>query len=195
MYPGVRYLPPAARGDVLRASERFAAVLLIDGVFHHDLAPTPKEVFAACGRTRMSGAASMGALRAAECARYGMRPLGAITRWYLRGRIDGDDEVAVLVDPREQRALSVPMVNVRFALWLALRRGLLSREQRDEAIARARSVFYMERTWDDVVEAVPEKVRVPVMRLALAEGDLKRADARFALRCAVRDHQRFCLRE
>src|SRR5690348_7978990 len=96
---GVAYVPPASRGDLLHASESHDMILLIDGVFHHDLAPSPKETFETCRRTRLYGAASMGALRAAECAPYGAVPLGAIATWYAREIIDGDDEVAVLVDP------------------------------------------------------------------------------------------------
>ncbi|MDP9017418.1 MAG: TfuA-like protein, partial [Candidatus Eremiobacteraeota bacterium] len=123
---GVRYLPPAARGSIESARVEFDALLLIDGVFHHDLAPSPTEVFAACKHVTMFGAASMGALRAAECWPFGMIPLGIIARWYIAERIDGDDEVAQLVDPQTQGGLTVPLVNVRFVAWLARRRGLLS---------------------------------------------------------------------
>src|SRR5579862_5853232 len=80
----VTYLPPAARHDVLRAAEEFDAVLLIDGVFHHDVAPSPGECYASLEHARMFGASSMGALRAVECAPYGFTPLGAIASWYLR---------------------------------------------------------------------------------------------------------------
>ena len=119
---GVDYLPPASRGDVERAAREYDAVLLIDGVFHHDLAPSPKECYAALAQARMFGAASMGALRAAECAPYGFTPLGAIAGWYARDVIDGDDEVAVLTHPEKHEALSVPLVNVRYVARLAHRR-------------------------------------------------------------------------
>jgi len=47
----------------------------------------------------------MGALRAAECgARTASFRSAPIANWYARGTIDGDDEVAVLVDPAAQRA-------------------------------------------------------------------------------------------
>lgn len=184
---GVVYLPPAARGDVERASHQYSDVLLIDGVFHYDLAPSPKEIFGALARCRLSGASSMGALRAAECARYGMAAVGAIALWYLHERIDGDDEVAVLVDPRSQRSLTVPLVNVRHTMRLAVRRGLLGRDEAEHAISRARSIYYMERTWDDVLEGVPAPVRGAIESIARSMlGDLKRLDARFAVRRALR---------
>jgi hypothetical protein len=183
---GATYLPPAARGDVERASQEFDAVLLIDGVFHHDLAPSPKECYAAARSARCFGAASMGALRAAECAPYGFTPLGIIARWYVNEVIDGDDEVAVLVDPSNQRALTVPCVNVRYVAWLARRRGLLSRDESNRLVSESRGMYYMDRTWEDVLALVPAAARSAVADIALREGDLKRHDARFALRAALR---------
>jgi hypothetical protein len=183
----VTYLPPAARHDVLRAAEDYDAVLLIDGVFHHDLAPSPKECYASLEHARMFGASSMGALRAVECAPYGFTPLGAIAGWYLREVIDGDDEVAVLTNPATHEAMTVPMVNVRYVARLAMRRGLLSREERQHMVQGARDVFYMDRTWEDVLERVPLRAREAVNHIALAEGDLKNHDARFALRRALRE--------
>jgi len=183
---GVTYEPPAARGDVERAAAAYDAILLIDGVFHHDLAPSPKEVYNALAHVRLFAASSMGALRGAECAPYGAVPLGIIARWYVAEVIDGDDEVAVLVDPATQRALTVPSVNVRYVAWLARRRGVLSRAEAEAMIVKARDVFYMDRSWEDVVAAAPERAREQIRAIAAREGDLKRHDARFALRSTLR---------
>ncbi len=186
----VTYLPPAARGDVERAAREYDAVLLIDGVFHHDLAPSPKECFAALRDARLFGAASMGALRAVECAPYGFTPLGAIAGWYASGAIDGDDEVAVLTHPQSLEALTVPLVNVRYLARLAHHRGLLTAPERGELIARARAIFYMDRTWDDVVGLAPLPARKAIAVLAERFGDLKRWDARFAMRRVLRALER-----
>lgn len=183
---GVTYLPPASRHDVTNAAEHFDGLLMIDGVFHHDLAPSPKEVYAACGVVRMFGSCSMGALRAAECHPYGMVPLGIIVRWYISETIDGDDEVALLVHPQKQVALSVPLVNVRYVAWLARRRALLTPSESTAFIERARQVFYMERSWDDVYACAPGPVRNDIRSLAQRYGDLKRWDARFSLHSAAR---------
>jgi hypothetical protein len=182
----VTYLLPAARGDVLRAAETFDAVLLVDGVFHHDLAPAPKEIYEVCRRVPFFGASSMGALRAAECAPYGAVALGAIAAWYVREVIDGDDEVAVLVDPETQTALTVPSVNVRYVARLARRRGILDALEAEALVRRSRDIFYMERTWDGVLSLVPSGARAAVRAIAEREGDLKRWDARFALRSVLR---------
>jgi ribosomal protein S12 methylthiotransferase accessory factor len=186
----VTYLPPATRGDVERAAREHDIVLLIDGVFHHDLAPSPKECYAALSYARMFGASSMGALRAAECAPYGFTALGAIAGWYARDVIDGDDEVAVLTHPERHEALSVALVNVRYVARVAHRRGLLDSHERDMLIARARAVFYMDRTWDDVIELAPRATREELAEIARQYGDLKRMDARFALRTVLRARAR-----
>ncbi len=128
----------------------------------------------------------MGALRAAECAPYGFLPLGAIARWYQFEYIDGDDEVAVAVDPRTQRALSVPSVNVRYVARLARRRGILSQEEAAALVDAARDVFYADRAWDDVIALAPRAAAGRVREIAEREGDLKRWDARFALRSVLR---------
>jgi hypothetical protein len=181
--PGVTYAPPAARGDVARAADAYDAILLLDGVFHHELAPTPKEVLAAARRVPLYGAASMGALRAVECRPYGAVALGAIARWYLHGTIDGDDEVAVAMHPQTHAALSVPAVNVRYVAWLAVRRGILSPSGARDWIAGARTtIFYAERSWPGAVACAPASTRSALLDIARSEGDLKRWDARFALR-------------
>ena len=184
--PGFVYRPPASRGDVEAAAERYDAIVLIDGVFHHDLAPSPKECLAACRRVPMIGAASMGALRAAECWPYGLRPIGAIARWYIREIIDGDDEVAVLVHPETQRAITVPSVNVRYVAWLARRRGLLDVKEAGAFVTGARDVYYMDRSWESALEFAPADRRGAIRAIAQDEGDLKRWDARFAMRASAR---------
>lgn len=186
MHAGVTYLPPASRGDIENAVEQFDALLLIDGVFHHDLAPSPKEVYAACRQIRMFGAASMGALRAAECWPFGMTPLGIIARWYISEVIDGDDEVAVLVHPERQHALTVPSVNVRYVARLAQRRGILDGDEAHRLVLEGRGVFYMDRSWEDVVACAPAHARDSVRHLTGTRGDLKRLDARFALKSTMR---------
>lgn len=184
--PQLTYLPPASRNDVLAAARKYDAVLLIDGVFHHDLAPSPKECYASLAHARMFGASSMGALRAAECAPYGFTPLGTIANWYTSEVIDGDDEVAVLTHPQTHDALTVPLVNVRYVARLAQRRGLLTTQEEHDLIEGVRAVFYMDRTWEDVFAHTPVHARDAIADIARREGDLKRWDARFSLRSVLR---------
>ena len=104
--------------------------------------------------------------------------------------IDGDDEVAVLAHPERHEALSVALVNVRYVARIAHRRGLLDVAQRDALIEGARRVFYMDRTWDDVAEFAPPAARDAILEIARRYGDLKRCDARFALRTLLRWRER-----
>jgi hypothetical protein len=186
-FPGVEYFAPAKRGDVEGAANDFDAILLIDGVFADALSTTPKEMLRACTRTRVFGAASMGALRAAECRTHGAVPLGAIAAMYARGVLEGDDEVAVLMHPSTFAALTVPSVNVRYVAWLARRRSILDAAAAATWTAAARErIFYAERSWTGALELAPVAARAALDGIARREGDLKRWDARFALRCMQR---------
>jgi hypothetical protein len=187
MHAGLVYFAPAKRGELEAAAHTFDAVLLIDGVFHQDFPTTPKEMLRACSQTRLFGAASMGALRAAECRPFGAIPLGAIAQWYARGIIEGDDEVAVLVHPMTFAALTVPSVNVRYVARLAQRRGILTPADSAQWVADARTqIFFADRSWPAVLDLAPHAARAALRNIARREGDLKRWDARFALRRMLR---------
>src|SRR5690349_19745459 len=98
--PDALYLPPARCGDglqSLRLSPR--ALLIIDGTFERTPAVWHKEIGLALERrVPVFGAASMGALRAAEMEDFGMIGIGSIFRDYRDGRLVDDDEVAVIHD-------------------------------------------------------------------------------------------------
>ena len=78
---------PAGRGDVLRAlSTQPRALVLIDGYFHRVPAVTHQELlYALDAGVPVFGAASMGALRAAELERFGMTGVGRIFAAYRDG--------------------------------------------------------------------------------------------------------------
>jgi hypothetical protein len=180
------YLPSAARGDVEAAAGEFDAIVLIDGVFLEDLAPSPKEVLAACRDVPLYGASSIGALRAVECAPYGAHPLGVVARWFASGRIDGDDEVALNFDARSGRPLSVPLVNVRYFIRTAVHCNLITAPEAGAIFAAARAAFYADRAWADVLMPIAEPRRTMLQKFAERHGDLKRLDAVTALRSVAR---------
>src|SRR5688572_24185459 len=78
--PGLDLRPPARRDDLYRAREGGAwGFLLIDGVFMQDDAVSPREVVDVLDDGALVvGAASMGALRAADCWPAGARGIGLI---------------------------------------------------------------------------------------------------------------------
>ncbi|MGW4821974.1 TfuA-like protein [Streptomyces sp. NPDC004227] len=193
--PGVRVWPPAQHGDLFQASIRKAdTAVIIDGVYHQAPALRHKEILAAMGRgVRVIGAASIGALRAAELAPFGMLGLGSVFTAYVRGEIDGDDEVAVgQVPDGERAALSWPLVNLRHVVQLAQSAGLLGGERAAALLADLRAVYYPQRT-AGAVRAVCHRRGEREFARWLAEqrehdpcfGDLKRADALSAMRTAL----------
>ena len=128
------YLPPVAEGDVYRAAcTQPAAIGIIDGYFEVIPAVWHKEILYALKQgIHVFGASSMGALRAAELAAFGMEGVGAVFEAYRDGRLEDDDEVAVLHGPAEvgYPALSEAMVNIRRTLAEAAAAGIIGAEIR-----------------------------------------------------------------
>ena len=116
-------------------------IVLIDGLFHGVPAVWQREIVAAMDDgIEVLGASSMGALRAAELAHYGMVGHGTIFGWYRDGVIDGDDEVALLHGDAADGflPLSEPLVNLRATLARAVDAEVVSRVCR--AMGGARSL-------------------------------------------------------
>ncbi|MEV5432714.1 TfuA-like protein [Streptomyces sp. NPDC052701] len=193
--PGIRVRPPARHGDLFDPAIRSGdTALIIDGVYHQAPALRHKEILAAMGRgVRVIGAASIGALRAAELTRFGMLGVGRIYAAYAQGEIDGDDEVAVgQVPDGEFGALTWPVVNLRHILQLARSAGVVDGERAARLLAALRAVYYPQRTWA-AVRAVCHRQGEIKFASWVAErraqdehfGDLKRADALAAVRTAL----------
>jgi hypothetical protein len=180
LLPHADFRPPVAMGDVLLACEAGARhIALIDGFFENRPAVFHKEIlFALAQGCRVYGAASMGALRAAELAVFGMEGIGAIYQAYAEGRLEDDDEVAVTHAPAELafRPLSEAMVNIRATLAAAMEAGVLAPTQADQIAYAAKRLPYKERQW-----SVLEPLFAPAFADWLAHHgavDAKGADAR-----------------
>lgn len=202
--PAARFLPPAARGDIYRAARDLAprAILLIDGVFHRRRAVWHREILWALSRgIAVFGAASMGALRAAELAAYGMRGIGRIHGAYAAGRLapfddafDDDAEVAVAHGPDELGAqpLTVALVDLRCLFADAMTAGSITPTQCRDLVARCAAIFFAERTPDSVRDVIAtadlaEDARAMLAaRLADPAHATKRADAIAALEAVAR---------
>ncbi|MFD3556864.1 TfuA-like protein [Streptomyces goshikiensis] len=193
--PGVRARPPVRHGDLFDTSIRAGdTAAIIDGVYHQAPALRHKEILAAIGRgVRVIGAASIGALRAAELAPYGMLGIGSIYTAYVRGDIEGDDEVAVGQAPDGAwDALTWPLVNVRHVLALAEAAGVIDTERAITLLAALRAIYYPHRTWA-AARAVCQREGETSFVDWLARqreqdryfGDLKRTEALAAVRTAL----------
>ncbi|MDQ3370893.1 MAG: TfuA domain-containing protein, partial [Myxococcota bacterium] len=150
LLPGALIAPPVAVGDVLRLARRRGSlrrIAIIDGYFERMAAVWHKEILCALERgIAVWGAASMGALRAAELAPFGMTGVGAVYRDFARGTLTADDEVAVAHLPAEYgyRATSDALVNLRDGI---ARAPMLTAPTRARLVALVAARFYRERSW------------------------------------------------
>ncbi len=183
-FEGIEYLPPVKQGDVYKAAQRNpAAIGIIDGYFDGMPAVWHKEIlWAICQGIAVFGGASMGALRAAEMEAFGMRGVGRIFEEYRSGRLEDDDEVALVHGPAEigYPALSEPMVNVRATLDRARGEKILSAEEADMVAARAKDIFYKDRNWEVILSELSfDGAKKDSLSKWLSTGktDLKQEDA------------------
>jgi hypothetical protein len=154
--PDIDWRPPVRQGDLHRvALGRPAVIGVIDGYF--EVTPTVwhKEIlWAMMQGIYVYGAASIGALRAAELDTFGMKGIGRIYEDFRDGVLEDDDEVAVLHGPEElgYPALTEAMVNIRATLAAAAVRKIISAGFAAELTAIAKQHFYKERTYQAILQ-------------------------------------------
>lgn len=192
---GVTFRPPAACGDLARvvldaAPGQVPRVIgLIDGLFETTASPWHKEIIWVMRQgVRVLGAASMGAIRAAELAPFGMTGIGAVFAAYCSGEIEADDEVAVQHGPPEAGCpvLTEALVNIRATLARARDEAVIDAGTHDAIIALARALHFKQRSWPRLLGAAPA-LRDWVAANAI---DVKAADARLLVQAvAGRDWQ------
>lgn len=158
----VRYLPPAKQGDILSVAMQFQpkVIGLIDGTFMQTLSVWHKEILYAIDQGIMVlGASSMGALRAAETADFGMIGIGKIFELYRNGSVIDDDEVVLIHGPAEEGyiPLSLPLINIRFTFERAKIEKKISAEVCDAFFAIAQALFYPERTVENIAQSARKK--------------------------------------
>lgn len=184
-------LPPARAGDVFAVlPRRPLAIALVDGVFEGAPSVWHHELLAALGAgVAVFGGGSMGALRAAELWPFGMVGVGRIFAWYRDGVVNDDDEVALYHAPaqRGSRPFTLPLVDVRHAVALAVERGVARPAEARALIRAAASLHFGERTWPAILRGA----RLPARRALLlapflrSAPSLKAADARATIRAAA----------
>ncbi|MEO1056848.1 MAG: TfuA-like protein [Actinomycetota bacterium] len=154
--PDATFLPPAGQFDLISAARRYAprVIGLIDGYFHQQMAVWHKEILVALSEgIYVFGASSMGAMRAAELAPYGMRGIGQVYDWYQSGTVDRDDEVAIVHSDADSgyRPLSEPMVNIRATIDDARTGGVIDSRDGDRLVEAGLALPYADRTIRTVV--------------------------------------------
>ncbi len=184
------YLPPASRGHVYRATlKRPRAIGIIDGYFENAPSVWHKEILWAMSQgIHVFGAGSMGALRAAELAAFGMVGIGSVFEAYRNGQIEDDDEVAVEHGPKETGYVSTDaMVNIRATLSAATAANVVNPETSTRLLEIAKALFFKHRSYSRILERA-EHDNLPVSELNgirnwLPKGriDQKKDDARAML--------------
>ena len=195
------YLQPAAQGDILLAAHAFRprAMVLIDGQFEDRPAVRHKEILWAMAQgIVVIGAASMGALRAAELHDFGMVGVGLIYRWYRRWALSSlrdvrgsplalapDDAVAVHSGPAELGFLQLTdsLVDLQRTFSALMRNSVITRAERTLLTTMARNLNFRDRTLAAVLGAAGWPYD-RIQGLGRTGTSQKRQDALLALRTA-----------
>ncbi|WP_201861592.1 TfuA-like protein [Microvirga soli] len=175
------YAAPAEQGDIVKTidSLRPRIIVLIDGAFGSVPTVRHKEILWALAQgVEIFGAASLGALRAAELTGCGMKGYGLIYRWYRSVPFADDDEVAVAMAPSElgAGALSDALIDMRITFNRAAHAGIVSPNLRDQLVRIARTTHFLERSYSHVLTR------------AEAEGSERYAPSLRNLQVWLRDH-------
>lgn len=154
--------PPASLGAVYRAWEAgYRRIAIVDGYFGNVPSVWHKEILYVMSEgAEVWGAASTGALRAAELYEFGMKGVGRIFRLYRRNSITDDDEVCVehAVSELGYMPLTVPVINLRFTLRLLRRANFISIVEERTLITLNKGIFFASRTWPRVIETIRDVV-------------------------------------
>jgi hypothetical protein len=158
--PGITWLPPVQQGDVYKAARmRPAMIGIVDGNFETVATVWHKEILWAMAEgVHVYGAASIGALRAAELADFGMQGVGSIFRHFQMAPLADDSEIAVLHGPAELDYVPVTeaMINVRATVAKALQLQVVAPSLATTLIEVAKSLFYKRRTYEAMLDRANE---------------------------------------
>lgn len=152
------YHPPIQCGDIIRLLRCSPQkIVIIDGLYEQVPAVWHKEIMLALDKgIEVYGAASMGALRAAELHQYGMIGVGKIFQAFATHQLTDDDEVAVLHQDVQQDLVPIndAMVNIRETLAQAFCEHLVDKATHDALIDWCKSQFYPKRLLRKALEHV-----------------------------------------
>lgn len=149
--PNAFYMPSIKKGDVIKAIKMgYKRIVIIDGHFGWTPSIWHKEIMMALDyKIEVFGAASMGAIRAAELDMYGMKGIGTVYSMYKNEDIDGDDEVAIVVSPYTGQK-TIPLINIRITLQN------LKFKSKKNIFSKIKNIFYAERTWGKIEQNIPK---------------------------------------
>lgn len=148
----IEFRPPAARGDLIKAvADGHRWIGLVDGYFGICASVWHKEILYALSiGCHVWGAASMGALRAAECRQFGMRPVGKIALSFASSELIDDAEVALVHGPVEADYIpfTEALVDVRATIAAMHAAQAIDDEEASKLTDAANALHFTERTVD-----------------------------------------------
>ena len=162
--------PSAKRGDILTAvNQGIECIVLIDGYFSWTPSVWHKEIlYALKSGVQVIGAASMGALRAAELVDYGMQGYGDVFNYYQHTPIADDADVALFFPAGLPDQATVPLINIRLSL------SSTDKGQAERIIRSLDHLHYSQRTWE-AIKAALSPTDFALVRSSYR--DIKQADA------------------
>ncbi|WP_104400245.1 TfuA-like protein [Vibrio penaeicida] len=154
--PDADIRPPAKQGDIyIAVQEEPKIIALIDGFFERVPAVWHKEILYAMSRgIHVYGSSSMGALRAAELDSFGMVGIGEIYQQFTSGKLEDDDEVALIHAPAHlgYQPISRAMVDLRNDLSRTTERNLISTSLATCIEHDLKALWYPNRTLEALYE-------------------------------------------
>lgn len=181
-FAGLDLRGPAACGDILDAVRQGIKVIgLVDGLYGDCAAVWHKEIlYALSSGVTVFGAASMGALRAAECAAFGMIGIGHVFEDYRDGRRFSDADVAVNHAPRELGYSPLTVALIDAEATLAACGTSFGPAERNALLDAARSLHFTRRSWRSVTTEAGLEAEAANL-LAAHAVSVKRSDATLLL--------------
>jgi hypothetical protein len=154
---------PVEMGAIEAAvTEGATAIGIVDGHYQQVGAVWHKEIlFALASGVAVYGAASMGALRAAECEPFGMIPIGSIANRYCSGELFDDADVAITNGPADLGfpPLTEALVDVDATLAHLRATGRITAGQGVAIRAAARAMFFADRSIEAIFAALDPALR------------------------------------
>lgn len=178
----VIYKRPIQRGDLSQAiKENPDIIAIIDGVFHQNSAVGHKEILNVMNKgIAVYGASSMGALRASELDSLGMIGIGYVYNQYTTGKVDSDDDVAVMLDGDTLEALSEPLINMDYVFSNALRENIIDESEKEELIKITKDTYYPQRNYAQTLRksSLSDDKKGKLIDFIRQSPDIKKEDAK-----------------
>ncbi|MFU2328430.1 TfuA-like protein [Pseudomonas sp. NFX98] len=185
---GLVLCPPIKRGDIehLVAHSAPSNLAIVDGVFHAHPAVGHSEILDALkAGWRIWGLSSMGAIRACEMEKLGMKGFGEVYRLFASDPELSDDEVTLLHQAQEPYlSLSEPLIHIRQFLRQWTSEQIITQTQEEHILCYLKNMWYGYRTLD--------LLKKSLLTLSIDEKQIDSAIANFsAHRIKTRDLTNF----